>query len=90
MDNKLTESKDATKLYQFQNQSIPDHLCISANKTIQCSLIKDQGDININHYIMLARSSSTIYETTITTHKNKGNEKKNKEIFQGQYSSPIF
>jgi len=90
IDNQLTKSIRATKKYQFQNKSMSDHLCTAVEKTIQCSQIKDEGDTNINHYIILAGNYSTIYETTITTHKNKGSEKKNKETSQGQCSSPIF
>ena len=90
VNNQLTESKDTVRKYQFQNQSIPDHLCTTAEKVIQCSRIKDEGDSSINHYMILNRSLGALYETTITTQKIKGSEKKTKEIFQGKCESPIF
>ena len=90
INNKLTESKDAVRTYQFQDQSISDHLCTTAKKTIQCSSIKDEGGANINHYMILDRTLGTLYETIITIQKIKGNEEKTKVIFQGKCESPIF
>ena len=90
IDNRLTKSIEVTKKYQFQNKSISNHLCTQVEQTIQCSQIKDEGDTNINHYMILSRKEGSLYETTITTQKTKGGEKKIKEIFQGQCESPIF
>ena len=90
VDNKLTESKDESLVFTFKDQSIPDHVCTTVEKTIQCSKIKDEGDVNINHYLILNRGLGTLYETTITVQKNKSGEKKTKEIFQGKCERPIF
>jgi hypothetical protein len=90
IDNQLTDSQDAKQSYHFQNLSIPEHICTTAQQTIQCSRIKDEDGVNTNHYIILNSSLGTVYETTITIEKTKSGEKKTKEIFQGKCESPIL